>query len=74
MGGDVVTFGAVGDVAIYGQMADDVKKYGIEWPFAEVKEQLGKADVLFGNMESVAIPANFPEDKIDSDGLITQGV
>jgi poly-gamma-glutamate synthesis protein (capsule biosynthesis protein) len=44
---------------------------GAEWPFIKIKPVLERADFLFGNMESVAIPADFPQEKLSKSGLIS---
>jgi len=65
-----VTFAAVGDVAFYGQIAEDMRQFGLDWPFAQMAAHLCRADLLFGNMESVLIPPDYPQDQIDPKGLI----
>ncbi len=69
---NTVIFGAVGDISFYRQIADDVLAYGAGWPFQKMLPFLNKADLLFGNMESVVIPANFPKKEIDREGLISK--
>ncbi len=69
---NTVIFGAVGDISFYRQIAEDVLTYGAGWPFRKMLPFLGKADLLFGNMESVVIPKSFPENKIDPEGLISK--
>lgn len=66
-----VTLGAVGDVSLAGQVAEDALAHGLDWPFEKMRAILGRADVLFGNMESVAIPPDFPREELDPAGLIS---
>ncbi len=71
MGRGTVTFGAVGDVGFHGAIGDAMLANGRGWPFEAVKADLARADVLFGNMESVFIPPDFPAERIDARGLIS---
>jgi len=66
-----VTFGAVGDVAFDCAVSRQMREHGADWPFARMKPFLEQADLLFGNMESPSIPADFPPEQIDPRGLIT---
>jgi hypothetical protein len=66
----VVTFGAVGDIVLAGGICSRMKSSGLDWPFASVKAALADLDVLFGNMESVFIPEDFPARELDPAGLI----
>ena len=68
---DVITFGAVGDVSLAGQAGADARAHGVDWLFERMRPVLGRADVLFGNMESVTIPPDFPREEIDPSGLIS---
>ncbi len=68
---DSVTFGAVGDIALYGNVASQVEKAGIDWPFEMMRSELNRADVLFGNLECVAIPDDYPRKELDPSGLVT---
>jgi poly-gamma-glutamate synthesis protein (capsule biosynthesis protein) len=68
---DTVVFGAVGDISFWGQVAEEMLARGADWPFEKMRPHLAKADVLFGNMESVAIPHDYPKDQIDPEGLIS---
>jgi len=69
--GRTITFGAVGDIALWKEVADEMNVHGADWPFAKMKRHLARADVLFGNMESVAIPRRYPKRKIDPRGLVS---
>lgn len=69
--GDVVTFGAVGDVALAGQAGEDAQAHGADWLFERMRPVLDRADVLFGNMESVTIPSDFPREEIDPAGMVS---
>ena len=67
-----ITFGAVGDVAFRGQTDEDCRTHGFDWPLERMLPHLQRADLLFGNMESISIPPNYPEDQIDPGGLISR--
>ena len=69
---DTITFGAVGDIAFRGELDEQVRRHGADWPFEKMLPHLERADLLFGNVESVAIPPDFPEDQIDPGGLISR--
>ncbi|MEW6355021.1 MAG: CapA family protein [Planctomycetota bacterium] len=69
---DMITFGAVGDIAFRGETDKQVSLHGAGWPFEKMLPHLHRADLLFGNMESVAIPPDFPENQIDPAGLISR--
>ena len=69
---DTITFGAVGDIAFRGELDEQARRHGADWPFEKMLPHLQRVDVLFGNMESVAIPPDFPEDQIDPAGLISR--
>ena len=66
-----VAVGAVGDISFWGRIGVEMLKRGPDWPFELMRPHLARADVLFGNMESVAIPEDYPRDEIDSEGLIS---
>lgn len=42
---------AVGDIMLGGTAAPELALYGYDYPFAHVKELLGQASVVFGNLE-----------------------
>ncbi|UCF20716.1 MAG: CapA family protein [Gemmatimonadota bacterium] len=64
-------FGAVGDIALAVGVADAMQEQGLDWPFARIQSQLDRADLLFGNLECVVKPEEFPRQEIDSKALIT---
>ena len=66
------TLGAVGDIALCGPTATRMRAYGRGWPFAEVLPTLARADVLFGNLESVLVPDDFPDEHLDPRGLVSK--
>lgn len=68
---DRVTFGAVGDVSFHGRIGEEMLNQGADWPFEKMRSDFARADVLFGNMESVAIPETYPRDQIDPAGLVS---
>jgi hypothetical protein len=60
-----VTFGAVGDIVLSGTTANEMRQRGTAWPLQEVLPILRRADVLFGNLECVILPPEFPGDQFD---------
>ena len=67
-----LTFGAVGDISFAGNVGKNVALHGPDYPFEKMWPVLKRADVLFGNMESVTIPADFPQDKLDPGALYSR--
>ncbi|MDH3692583.1 MAG: CapA family protein, partial [Gammaproteobacteria bacterium] len=68
-GGQIV-FGAVGDICLRRGVAKGIAKWGMDWPFDEMRSELSRADILFGNMECVLVPAESLPDHINSSELI----
>lgn len=66
-----ITFGAVGDIAFHASIGQEMLAKGVDWPFEKMRTVLSRADVLFGNMESVFIPPDYPADQVDPAGLIS---
>lgn len=69
MGKRTITFGAVGDINFSGTCGEQMAAGGPLWPFEPALGHLRRADVLFGNMESVLLPPDYPDDQIDPAGL-----
>ncbi|MHC4716705.1 MAG: CapA family protein, partial [Planctomycetota bacterium] len=67
-----ITFGAVGDISLSGWGGQAVASNGPGWPFEKLMDAFGQADLLFGNMESVVLPGDYPDDQIDPKGLVTK--
>ena len=67
---DTATFGAVGDVDLSRKGAAPIIEHGFDWPFERMMPILRQADVLFGNMESVVLPPEYPDGQIDPAGLV----
>jgi poly-gamma-glutamate synthesis protein (capsule biosynthesis protein) len=65
-----VVLGAVGDIGLWGASAKAVQENGALWPFEPMLPHLRKADLLFGNMESITLPADYPDGQIDPSGLV----
>ncbi len=63
------TLGAVGDISFAMQMQNHLRSQGTQFPFEHVVSELKKADVLFGNQESVMIPDDFPLEKTTGNPL-----
>lgn len=55
-----ITLSAVGDISFAGQVEKNIIEHGPAYPFEKVVPELKKADMLFGNMESVMVPKDFP--------------
>ncbi len=68
----MATFGAVGDLSFAGKMADATAAGGPAWPFERVQPYLREADILFGNMESVLLPPDYPDEQRDPKGMFSQ--
>ncbi len=68
----IVTLGAVGDVCLSNTCGAQIQTHGWAWPFERALPALQEADLLFGNMESVVLPPEYPEDMIDPQGLVTK--
>jgi poly-gamma-glutamate synthesis protein (capsule biosynthesis protein) len=66
-----IVLGAVGDIMLARATAAQMKMHGFAWPMAEMRPVLSKADVLFGNMESVILPPDYPQQQVDRRGLVT---
>ena len=71
MSGSTITFGAVGDIAFSGHTGERMLEHGPDWPFERMLPELRRADLLFGNMESVAIPEDYPREEVDPRGLVS---
>ena len=71
--GDGVTavFGAVGDISFAGPMLDAVEGRGADWVLDAVRPALARADVLFGNLECVSVPKDYPRAALEPGGLAT---
>lgn len=54
---------AIGDISFARRIEGFVRKHGDDYPWASVQTSLDGADILFGNLESVMIPPNFPQDQ-----------
>lgn len=55
-----ITLSAVGDISFAGQVEKDIVEHGPTYPFEKVMPELKKADILFGNLESVMVTEDFP--------------
>ena len=65
-----LTLGAVGDISLSRRCGQDVQANGVDWPFEMLKPVFDRAEVLFGNMESVVLPPEYPAEAIDPKGLV----
>jgi hypothetical protein len=65
-----VRFGAVGDIALSGGIGDMMTRHGGSWPFARARPELARAELLFGNMESVSVAPDAPPGSIDESAAV----
>lgn len=65
------TIGAVGDIVLSGPAAAAAERYGDDWLFAQARDVLARADILFGNHESIVLPRGFPPAAVDPRGLVS---
>jgi hypothetical protein len=72
MPNSTVTFGAVGDINLGRGAVESMKTHGIDWPFEKVFLHLKRAELLFGNMESVLLPPDYPDDQLDPRALASK--
>jgi len=70
--GRAVTFAAAGDVDLSCLDRGALERAGLAWPFERMIPHLARADLRFGNMESVVLPPDYPDDQIDPAGLVTK--
>ena len=64
-----LVLGAVGDIALDGEAEELLRLHGPEYLFERARDSLRAADVLFGNLESVILPEDYPRDKISRHAL-----
>ena len=69
---ETITLGAVGDISLCRACGEAVAEHGAGWPFAEMQPALSQADLLFGNLESVVLPDDYPDEQIDPKGLVAR--
>jgi hypothetical protein len=69
---NTITLCAVGDVALYGDVATQMGRFGAAWPIAEMRETLSDNDVLFGNLECVILPPEYPDVELPAGQLATK--
>jgi hypothetical protein len=65
------TFGAVGEIVLYGTMAEDMRRHGDDWLLAEMNPVLKGVDVLLGSFVTVIIPPDFPDAMLDPLAIAT---
>ncbi len=54
---------AVGDISFARRLEGFVREHGAGYPWERVRPVLEGADILFGNLESVMVPPDFPADQ-----------
>lgn len=64
--------GAVGDIGIYGPCVQSMQAQGVAWPFEKMAAHMQRADLLIGNMESIMLPPDYPDDQIDPAALVAK--
>lgn len=67
-----VVLGAVGDIDLSTSAVRPMQTTGVAWPFEKVSDHLRKADVLFGNFESVILPPDYPEKEIGASAMASK--
>jgi len=65
-----IVLGAVGDISYLAGVNAGVRKHGLDWPFELMAPYLEGVDILFGNLECVFVPAEYPQNKADPRALI----
>ena len=65
-----ITLGAVGDISYLSGVNAGVRKHGHDWPFDLMRPYLQSVDILFGNMECVFLPPDYPQKQVDPRALI----
>lgn len=65
-----ISLGAVGDISYLAGVNSGVRKHGFDWPFELMQPQLKSVDILFGNMECVFAPPEYPPSERDPRALI----
>jgi len=65
-----IRLAAVGDIDLSRDAARAAGERGAGWPFEHLRPHLAGADLRFGNMESVILPPDYPDERIDPDGLV----
>jgi len=63
--------GAVGDIGLHGDVAEQIRRHGPAWAMGAMVDVLRRADVLFGNLEGVVLPRGFPSGGIHPGPLVT---
>jgi hypothetical protein len=66
------TFCAVGEIVLYGTMANDMRRHGADWLLQEMAPVLKDADVLLGSFVTLIIPPDFPEPMLDPLAIATR--
>jgi len=59
-----ITLSAVGDICFARELNNLILKKGVEYPFEKVKSILDKQDILFGSLESIFLPPDYPKKKL----------
>lgn len=62
--------GAVGDIGFLRTISESMQTNGVDWPFEKVRPALARADILFGNMESIMLSPHFPAKKLHPKALV----
>jgi poly-gamma-glutamate synthesis protein (capsule biosynthesis protein) len=64
-----VILAAVGDISFKGEMEAVALERGMDYLFGAIQPELDKADLRFGNLESVFWPSSFPLDELGKKAL-----
>lgn len=67
--GEGIVLGAAGDIVLWGSIARQMLAHPPGWLMEKMLPELSRSDVLFGNLECAIVPADYPDDQIDSRGM-----
>ncbi len=74
MRSDTVTLAAVGDISFHGAPEKSIREKGASGFFRDVAASLSKADIRFGNQESVLLDRRFPSARIRANALSSSDI
>jgi poly-gamma-glutamate synthesis protein (capsule biosynthesis protein) len=63
--------GAVGDISLFKGVAEGTSRHGVDWAFDAMREDLTDVDFLFGNLETVFVPASYDRSRVRPGELVS---